>query len=154
MAKTHDYIQIMPHGVPHGGQCRIRIYQAASLGEAELPVVICSEWDNPGPGMSITNSVEYIAAEVLANHPDVFDPFSIGNIPGIEYDKPFVWIEHYTSGARGTPSDPHTFDLVEFSSYEARDTIVGGVWAREIGSPSWKPLDRGTVESLVGERLD
>jgi hypothetical protein len=49
---------------------------------------------------------------------------------------------------------PHTFDLVEFSSYEARDTIVGGVWAREIGSPSWKPLDRGTVESLVGERLD
>jgi hypothetical protein len=31
---------------------------------------------------------------VLVDYPDLFDPFSLGNIPGIEYEKPFVWIEH------------------------------------------------------------
>jgi hypothetical protein len=140
----HDYT----HPTPRSGRCRIRIYQHSG----ELPIVICTE-PKDNEGMSITNSVEVIAAEVLTNHPDVFDPFALGPIPGIEYDKSFIWIEHYLDGARGTPEDPATFDLVTFSHYEPREVLRAGVWSKEIGEPSWKPTDRATVEALVGGQL-
>jgi hypothetical protein len=55
------------------------------------------------PGQSVTNAAEQIAAEVISSH----------RLP-----TPLVWIEHYEDGARGSPEDPHTFDLVLFSSYE------------------------------------
>ncbi len=139
-----DYI----HRTPRGGRARVRIYEDAG----ELPVVVCTEMPD-NEGMSITNAAEQIAAEVLYNHPDVFDPFSLGNIPGIEYDKPFVWIEHYLDGARGTPSDPATFDLVEVSNYEPRDVLRAGEWRKEVREPSWKALDRESVEALVGARV-
>jgi hypothetical protein len=142
-----DYI----HPTPHGGRCRVRIYE--DLAGGSLPVVICTELSD-NPGMSITNAAERIAAEVLANHPGVFDPFAIAAIPGIEYDKPLVWIEHYEDGARGTPEDPHTFDLVEFSHYEVEDLgAYMGEERKRIGSPSWKALDRASVEALVGQRV-
>jgi len=141
-----DYV----HPTPHGGRCRIRIYEVSG----ELPVVICTELPD-NPGMSITNAGGRIAGEVLANHPDVFDPFSIASLPGVEYDRPFIWIEHYVDGARGTPEDPHTFDLVTFSSYEVEDLgSYLGEERKRIGEPSWQPLDRATVEALVGERLE
>jgi hypothetical protein len=136
-----DYI----HRTPHGGHCRIRVYEASG----ELPVVICTE-PKDNPGMSITNAAEQIAAEVLENHPHVFDPFALVSIAGLSYDKPFVWVEHYEAGARGTPSDSASFDLVEFSHYEVRGELRAGQWAKEIGSPSWKPLDCASVEALVG----
>jgi hypothetical protein len=44
--------------------------------------------------------------------------------------------------------------LVEFAHYEPRDVLRAGVWTRTIGEPSWGPLDRETVETLVGERVD
>jgi NAD(P)-dependent dehydrogenase (short-subunit alcohol dehydrogenase family) len=65
---------------------------------------------------------------------------------------PLVWIEHFEDGARGTPEDPHTFDMVTFASYEVEE--LGAYMGEErkgIGEPSWKPLDRATVEALIGE---
>ena len=141
MEKTHDYIR----PTLRGGRCRMRIYQDGD----ELPVVLCTELPD-NPGMSITNAAEQIAAEVLASHPDVFDPFSLGDIPGIEYDKPFIWLEHYVDGARGTPQDRASFDLVEFAHYQVRNVMRAGEWRKEIGEPSWSALDRATVEALVG----
>jgi hypothetical protein len=91
---------------------------------------------------------------VLENHPHVFDPFALASIAGLSYDKPFVWVEHYEDGARDTPEDRATFDLVEFSHYEPRAVLRAGVWSKEIGEPSWQPLDRATVEALIGEPLD
>ena len=140
-----DYTQ----PTPHGGRCRVRIYEQGG----ELPVVICTEPPD-NPGMSNTDAAEQIAAEVLENHPHVFDPFALASIAGLSYDKPFVWIEHYEDGARGTPSDSASFNLVEFSHYEVRGELRAGQWAKEIGSPSWKPLDRATVEALVGGPLE
>lgn len=80
----------------------------------------------------------YLAAEVIGFH----------RLP-----TPLVWIEHYEDGARGTREDPQTFDLVTFSSYEVED--LGqlrylGEQRQRIGEPFWKPLDRATVEALVG----
>ena len=118
-----------------------------------MPVIVCTELTD-NPGQSITNAAEQIAAEVLENNPHVFDPFALASIAGLSYDKPFVWIEHYEDGARGTSSDPATFDLVEFSHYEVRGELRAGQWAKEIGTPSRKPLDRASVEALVGSPVD
>lgn len=119
----------------------------------ELPVVICTEVPD-NEGMSITNAAEQIANEVLANQPDVFSTLAPYSTPGSEYDKPFVWIEHHEDGALGTPEDPATFDLVEFSRYEPKDVVRAEEWGMEIGEPSRSPLDHATVERLVGETLD
>jgi hypothetical protein len=67
MYRAGDYIQ----PTPHKGSCRVRIYRpdlpvegSAARGEA---VVICIELaDNPG--MSVTNSAERIAGEVISFH--------------------------------------------------------------------------------------
>jgi hypothetical protein len=134
-----DYI----HPTPHKGRCRVRIYRpdlpeegSAARDEA---VVICTEFQD-NPGMSVTNSAERIAGEVISFH----------RLP-----TPLVWIEHYQDGARGTKEDPHTFDLVTFSSYEVEDLgSYMGEERKRIGEPSWKPLDRATVETLIGKPLD
>jgi hypothetical protein len=142
-----DYI----HPTPHGGECRIRIFERSGA----LPVVVATE--APGnPGQSIANCAERIAAEVLAYHPGVFDPFGRVSLGGLGYDKPFVWVEHYEGGARGSEAtqDPATFDLVEFSHYEPRGVLRAGEWRKEIGEPSRSALDRASVEALVGEPLE
>ena len=134
-----DYI----HPTPHNGRCRVRIYRpdlpvegSAARDEA---VVICTELPN-NPGMSVTNSAERITGEVISFH----------RLPA-----PLVWIEHRQDGARGTPEDPHSFDLVTFSSYEVEDLgSYMGEERKRIGEPSWQPLDRVTVEALIGEPLD
>ena len=126
-----DYI----HPTPHNGRCRIRIF----LPEEELdaPVVVCTELPN-NPGTSVTNAAEQIAAEVIKGH----------RLPTA-----LVWIEHYEDGARGTPEDPHTFDLVLFSGYEVSEVLRAGEWRKEIGAPNWKALDRASVEALIGGPL-
>lgn len=134
-----DYI----HPTPHRGRCGVRVYRpdlpvegSAARDEA---VVICTELAN-NPGMSITNAAERIAGEVISFH----------RLP-----TPLVWIEHFEDGARGTPEDPQTFDLVTFSSYEVEDLgAYMGEQRKRIGEPSWSALDRASVEVLVGEPLD
>jgi hypothetical protein len=137
-----DYI----HPTPHQGRCRVRIYRPDLPVERSVrfprdeAVVICTELKD-NPGMSITQAAERIAGEVISFH----------RLP-----TPLVWIEHYQDGARGTPSeaDPHTFDLVSFERYEVEHLgAYLGEERKRIGEPSWKPLDRATVEALVGSRV-
>ena len=47
-----------------------------------------------------------------------------------------------------------TFDLVIFSSYEIteRAPYLGEMWLC-LGEPTWKPLDRHSVEVLIGQPL-
>ena len=81
---VHDYI----HPTPHGGHCRVRIYDATTV----VPVIVCTELTD-NPGQSITKAAKQIAAEVLENHPHLFDPFALVSIAGLSYDKPFLWVE-------------------------------------------------------------
>jgi hypothetical protein len=125
MHLASDYI----HPTPNGGRCRMRIYVPDE--EADAAVVILTELrDNPG--MSVTNCVERLATEILAHHkwPDRVPP---------------VWIEMYEDGVRGTREDPQTFDLVSFDG----PPPGGG----PPDPPRWRPLDRRTVEALVGRRV-
>lgn len=123
---------------PRGGRCRVRIFEPEDPEIDKFVVILTELRDNPGT--SITNAAEEIAAHViLANA-----------LP----TNRTLWIEHYESGSRGTPSDRATFDLLTFSNDEPKTELRAGVWRVELGEPSWKALDRATVEALVGRRVD
>ncbi len=126
-----DYI----HPTPHGGRCRIRIYLPDE--ERDAVVVICTELPN-NPGMSVTNAVRSVAAEVVEAY----------RLP-----TPLVWIEHHPPDA--TDGRTETFEMVLFDSCEVKEARSAylGDRAVEIGSPTWKVLDRASVEMLVGEEL-
>src|SRR5215211_1303612 len=86
-------------------------------------------------GSSVTYSAHHIAAEVIRYN---------------EFALPPVWIEHYPKEA--TDGTSETFELVVFSSYEIVERAPYlGETKLTIGEPSWKTLDRETVETLVGQ---
>ncbi len=126
-----DYI----HPTPHGGRCRIRVYLPDEARDAV--VVICTELAN-NPGASVTNAVRRIAAEVIEKH---------------QLPTPLVWIEHHPPAT--TDGRTEVFEMVLFDSYEVREARAPylGDRAVEIGSPTWKSLDRASVEVLVGEEV-
>ena len=62
-----------------------------------------------------------------------------------------MWIEHYPKGA--TDGEAETFDLVVFAHYEVSQTMRGGAFRKEIGRPTWKRLDRASVEVIVGAKV-
>ena len=112
-------------------RCRVRVYEPEDPRDA--PVVVCSELPELDPGgAGMAGAASTIAARVAA-------AFRL-------YRKP-VWIEH-----RPSP-DPETFELVTFAVFRAREIRRMGprlLWDLEVGEPERKPLDRRTVEALVG----
>ena len=128
-----DYVHPYKGGMGFPSQCRVRIYLPDEAEDA--PVVLCSELV-ANLGTSITEAAKWIAGGVIEHH----------RLP-----RP-VWIEHYPPEA--TNGSTETFDLVVFDSYEVREVPVGEKKrCYEIGSPSWKPLDRGAVEALVSQKV-
>jgi hypothetical protein len=129
-----DYIYPYKDAGGSPAHCRVRIYLPDDM--RDTPVVICSELPN-NPGGSITNSAEVIAAGVIRAN---------------ELPTPLVWVEHWPE--EGTDGGEETFELVVFSSYEVteRAPYLGEtrVWIEE---PAWKPLDRASVEVLVGGKV-
>ena len=119
------------HPTPRGGSCRIRVYLPENPQDAW--VVICSELPI-NRGQSVTESAERIAAEVLVVH-----------------DQPrVIWIEHHPPET--TDGETETFDLVTFDSYEVQERALHlGERGARLGTPRWKPLNRATVEALVGQ---
>ena len=127
-----DYI----HPTPHGGSCRVRIYLPDEKDEAigDAPVVLCSDLPT-NKGMSVTNAAERIAAEVIKYH---------------KLPVP-VWIEYRLSETVHGPKE--RFALVIFADYEVRELAPYLGVRLTIGEPTWKRLDRASVEVLVGQRV-
>jgi hypothetical protein len=96
-------------------------------------VVICSELPE-NRGASVRSVAERVAAEVLSNH-------GLGRA---------IWVEHY--GPESTDGTTETFELLAFSSYEVREARAPylGEAPLTLGRAERKPLDRATVERLVG----
>jgi hypothetical protein len=132
MHLASDYINPYKDAGGDSTRCRVRIYLPEDMHDS--PVVICSEVPN-NPGGSVTNSAEAVAA---------------GVIRAKRLPTPLVWIEHWPK--ESTHGGEETFDLVVFSSYEVteRAPYLGQTRAW-IGDATWKPLDRASVEVLVGE---
>ena len=128
MKKTHDYIHYYRGYWSDGGKCRIRIYQE----DRQMPVVICSQLPENN-NTSITNTAEYLAAEVIEKH----------NLP-----TPPIWIEHYPEN-QGKIGE---WSLVSFSSWEVKEVLLGGVCRLRVGKPRWSYLDPKEVEDLIGAR--
>jgi hypothetical protein len=106
--------------------------------EWNSPVVICSEMPS-NDGSSVTYSAHQLAAEVIRYHKS--SPYRTG-----------VDREHYPKEAADATSE--TFELVVFSSYTVRERAPYLEETRPtIGEPTWKPLDRKTVEALVGQEV-
>jgi hypothetical protein len=130
---TSDYIHPYKDTGGRSAHCRVRIYFPDGPGD-DL-VVICSELPNH-PGGSITNSADVIAAGVIHAN---------------ELPTPLVWVEHWPEEST---EGQETFELVVFSSYEVieRAPYLGETRAW-VGDATWKPLDRATVEVLVGGKV-
>jgi hypothetical protein len=129
-----DYIHPYKDTGGRSAHCRVQIYLPDDTRDA--PVVICSELPN-NPGGSITNSAEVIAAGVIRAN---------------ELPTPLVWIEHWPK--ESTDGRDETFELVVFSSYEVTQRAPYlGETRTSIGDATWKPLDRTTVEALVGRKV-
>ena len=136
LIESYTHVFRGPSGV-HSA-CRVRLYlpdtteQGETLGDA--PVVIVSELP-VNPGTSVTNAIEQIAAEIMDAH-----VLALGCVP--------IFVEHYPPEASGRGEE--TFDLVVFRHHVLWEVVRGGVWHKEIGQPTWRPLGRHVVEVLVG----
>jgi hypothetical protein len=128
-----DYIHPFKDAGGRLSHCRIRIYLPDDVLDA--PVIVCSELPN-NPGGSITNSAETIAAGVIRAN---------------ELLTPLVWVEHWPEEST---EGQESFELVVFSSYEVVETAPYlGETRAWIGDATWKPLDRASVEVLVGGKV-
>jgi hypothetical protein len=133
MHLARDYIHPYKDAEGSPARCRVRIYLPDDMRDA--PVVICSELPN-NPWGSITNSAEVIAAGVIQAN---------------EVPTSLVWIEHWP---KESTKEQETFELVVFSSYEVTERAPYlGETRTGIGEPTWKRLDRPTVEALVGGKV-
>jgi hypothetical protein len=103
---THDYIHRYRGYWADGGKCWARFYQEAE----QDPIVICSQLPE-NKNTSVTNTAEYLAAEVIEEH-------------GLT--TPLTWIEHYPRH-QGQPGE---YSLVRFSSWERQEACLKGVWRR------------------------
>ena len=64
---------------------------------------------------------------------------------------PLVWIEHWPEEVT---EGKETFELVVFSSYEVIERAPYlGETRHWIGDATWKPIDRASVEVLVGGKV-
>jgi hypothetical protein len=129
-----DYIHPDQDAGGRAARCGVRIFFPNEVCDAS--VVICSEPPNCPEG-SITNSAETIAAGVIRAN---------------QLSTPLVWIEHWPG--ESTDGDEEIFDLVVFSSYEVEERAPYlGETRAWIGEATWKPLDRASVEALVGVKV-
>jgi len=115
-------------------RCRVRLY--LPYDDKDAAVVICSELPD-NPGTSVTNAAEQIAAEIIV---------------GFRLPAPPVWIEHCPLEV--TDGRDETFELVVFAHYDVQKVFRGrGPLHKELGPPTRNPLDRKTVETLVGQHV-
>ena len=134
MHLASDYIHPYKDAGGRAARCRVRVYLPDDM--RDTPVVICSELPN-NPGGSITNSAEVIAAGVIRAN---------------ELPTPLVWVEHWPE--ESTDGGEETFELLVFSSYEVTERAPYlGETRTWMGDATWKPLDRASVEVLVGGKV-
>jgi hypothetical protein len=135
MEPVHLAVDYM-HPVPRRGRCRVRVFLPDDP-RRDRPLVVCSELPD-NPGASVTSAAQRIASEVISN----FD------LPGS-----IIYVEHWPPEA--TDGQTETFELVVFAHSEVREVVheEGQGPRLEVGRPEWKPLDRASVEVLVGRRV-
>jgi len=134
---THD-VRLEYRGNWHaGGVCRVRIYQGGGPAPM-LPTIVLSELPE-NENTSVTNLIEYLAAEVVAAYlPEAFEALV-----------PPIVVEHYPS----RDELAERFDRVTFSTWRPRLDELGGARRVRLGAPEWRRLrstERDELAGLVG----
>lgn len=128
------YDGLMTYTDPNGKQCAVRHRMYETDGAL---VSMMTDLEGAHAGMSLTNSIEQAAgaartawAERVEDNPEAYA------------GRQTVFIEHYPQ----RPAGEETFDLVKFcGSFDPERVAFSG--------PSWRRLQRGEVEGLIGEAL-
>jgi len=138
LRKTHDYLYEYRGLWTDDARVHVRIYDAVRV----RPVVIATE-PHDNPGTSVTNMIEYLAAELVDQH------FRDSLYEG----RPPIFVEHYPPRQYAKERIDETFDFVEFPLTQPKPVLVGGIWRLSLGDPIWRPGDKQQVEALIGQRL-
>jgi hypothetical protein len=115
-------------------RCRVRFYEAPGLS----PVFLVEELQD-NPGTSITNMVEYLAAELAARHCP----------QRLEEPEPFRWIERYPRTESERRQGMVEYSLVTFASYRPTVVTRWGRRRRKLGKADWRYVDGATIEQLL-----
>ena len=91
--------------------------------------MICSQLPD-NENTSVTNMVEYLAAEVIEDH----------GLP-----TSLIWVEHHPEHE----GEVGEYSLVRFSSWELEEVCLGSVRRHRVGSPRWSPLRPEEVDVLI-----
>lgn len=138
--KTRDERYYFRGNFSDGGVCRLRIFE----GEGRPPVVVLTELDE-NENTSVTNMVEYLAAEVISK----LLPWRW------DFDPPAIVLENYPG--RRSPTFPQRqpgrpdYDVVTFSSWTPKAIWQAGIKRIRLGEPDWMFLSLPEVAALIGE---
>ena len=133
--KTRDYRYAYRGYHSEDGICRVRVFEQTG----KVPIIIVTELPE-NTNTSITNMCEYLAYEIIRAHfPERF-----------EEEEPVLWIEHYERDPAERDAVGLEYSLVEFESWTAATAVARWGKRLRIGQPSWKHVERDTIEPLVG----
>jgi len=132
LSKTHDYeLDYEGFRPEQKGRCRIRIYDRTVRGRGS--VIVCTAYD--ASAYSITNAIEYIAADVITRH------FK-------RIDGPLTWIEHYPFFGQCP------WGWVWFERWTPQRETLGGRNRPRTGIPHWTWLEKADLEKRLDVNLD
>ena len=138
--KTRDERYCYRGNFADGGVCRLRIFEA----EGQPPIVVLTELPD-NTNTSVTNLVEYLAAEVISKFlPHRWD-----------FEPPAIVLENYPlrrspRSAKRNLGKPE-YDLVTFASWTPQAVWQAGIKRIRLGEPAWKFLPLSEVAALIGE---
>ncbi|MDP9481343.1 MAG: hypothetical protein M3R38_37710 [Actinomycetota bacterium] len=151
MVKTRDFVhEYRGNGPAVVGLCGVRLYEE----EGGRPVVVLTQppEDTGYEGPWLTNDVENVVAELVGELAPLAEAVRGAEDSG---EEPFVVIEHVPrSRAEIGVGIAETFDLVVFSSYDARPVGSAFFWRLSLGEPDWRHCTREEAKRIVGEGLD
>lgn len=174
--KTHDY-DYEYAGFHPGGEAsvRVRIYEDLD-NHGQAPVIVLSQKYPPG-GVSITNLIEAVAAEVVISELPELLPQSRREARRALRKPPFHVVKHYSEGhpyggRHAGDGDDEDTSIVTFSDYRIQGPLgipevehgeIGGEAVTVIhsntterprfGEPEWHHEGRAAAERMVGECL-
>lgn len=111
----------------------------------ELPPLIVATEPPDNHGASVTNMVEYLAAELS-------DRYLVSELTA-GFDPPFLFVERYrrdrkTMSALITDAE-EDWSLVTFATYERQLIGSGRNWRYKLGDPDWRHLSKVEFDDLL-----
>ncbi len=123
-------------------RCRLRLFLPATESGDDTYIAVLTD-DRDAEGTNITNAVEALTMDVCRRF----------NLPA----QRTVFIEHHDFRHRlrsqDDPSQEETFAQITFAVPETASGRFDYSQGQILGAPRWKPIDKQSVEILIGEPL-